>query len=307
MKKIILVALCFFTLHGNLTAQNNVELDTTWYTSLSIAKILARNSDKMVLMVWDGATKYPLPVVVKDENGKSVFIKNLFEAPILMAYLKDYFVPVRIGDEVYADLFYEIEGRRNQAYIDKFNDDTLKVMDANGNILGTSGANTEVVNLSKFIAKYSLDTSYLKQEILNYQNSKDFYSTFYLASKYIDYSLLVGDDVRSEVLKLSDIYFDEAKMLLNLETFSDKDALMQRLLLTQLKQDLIRNKPRKIFRQLKKIEEGQIEKVNLPLVSFLKYTAYRLQNNVEEFKVLESEISLLNLKQAQLIVNLNRK
>ncbi|WP_073081936.1 hypothetical protein [Winogradskyella jejuensis] len=301
MKKISLM-LCLFLVFLNGYAQETIP----WVESLPIAKIQARSQDKMILMVWEGATKYPLPVLLKDERGRNVVIDNLFETPQLNELLWQYFVPVVVGDESYADLFYEIEGKRPQSYIDKFNDDTLKILDVNGNILGTSGAYTELLNLDKFIAKYGFETSYIKQELMNYKLKKDFYTSFYLASKYVDFSLLVNENVRSEILKLSDIYFAESEAFLMAEEASDKNTLLQRVELTKLKQDLIKNRSRKVLRRLKKIEESQIEKVNQPLVTFLYYTAYRLLNDKEKFQPLESSISLLNLKQTQLIVNINR-
>lgn len=305
--KYILMVLCVFVLGQNLYAQENFSTadKDDWLVSLPIAKLRARQSNKMVLMVWEAASKYPLPVVVKNVQGKFSYVDNLFAAPQLIKLLEEYFVLVKVKDEVYAHLLDEIEGKRKQSYIDKFNDDTLKVMDANGNILGTSGAYTEVLNLSKFIVKYALETSYIQQEIINYQKSKDFYSAFYLASKYVDYSLLVSDKVRDQILELSDLYFDEARTLLTQSNLSDKNSLSQRLVLTELKQDLINDRPRRVLRLLRKLDEP-IEKVNTPLVAFLNYTAYRLQNDTEEFKKLESEISLLNLRQAQMIVNINR-
>ena len=96
-------------------------------------------------------------------------------------------------------------------------------------------------------------------------------------------------------------------MLLNQENPEDNTVLLQRVLLTKMKKDLIRNKPRKVLRQLKKLEGVAIEKVNQPLLNFAYYTAYRLQNNQDKFQPLEKEISLLNLKRTQKIIEINRK
>lgn len=306
MKQVIVI-LCLLIIGEKVHAQDVFfSEDDAWLVSLPVAKFRARASDKMILMVWEESTKYPLPIVVKNKVGRSIYIDNLFDTPELIDALKKYFILVKVSDEVHAHLFNEIDGLRKQSYIDSFNNDTLKVMDANGVIVGTSGLYTEFLNLSNFILKYGLNTSYLKQEIFNYQNEKDFYSIFYLASKYLDYSLLVNKEIRPEILNLADLYFEEAKMFLNKSKIENKADLEQRLLLTQLKEELIKNKPRKVLRRLKKIEDEKIETVNLPLVSYLKYTAYRLLNDMDEFKKLESKISLLNLKQTQLIVNINR-
>ncbi|RNC84976.1 MAG: hypothetical protein ED556_10415 [Winogradskyella sp.] len=274
--------------------------------SLSFAKRLARSQNKPILMVWEEATEYPLPVLIRNANGRNVVIDNLFESLELNRVIWEYFVPLKLNEQLYEDIYNDIKDTRSQSYIDKFNSDALKVMDANGNIIGTSGAFVELLNFSKFLFKYNLDLTYVKDEAFSYHTKKDFYSSFYLASKYIDYSILVNKNVRSEILKLADIYFDEALTFLNAIEDEGKKSQLQRLNLTKLKEDLIRNKPRRVLRQLKKFEDEEIDMVNKPLVSFLYYTTYRLLNEKENFEALESEISSLNLKQAQLIVNLNQ-
>lgn len=301
MKKIIAVLLL------TLLSQNTFSQAGNWMESMDFAKRMARSQNKLILMVWEEATEYPLPVLIQVTNGRKVVLDNLFESKELNDLIWEYFVPVKISEEFYGDMLKEIKGKRRQSYIDSFSDDSLKILDANGNIIGTSGAFVELLNFTKFVLKYRLDTSYIKQEIFNYHTNKDFYSTFYLASKYLDFSLLVNQKVRSEILKLSDIYFAEAEALLNTDTTLDtKEGLQQRVLLTQMIQDLIKNKPRKVLRQLKKMSGNAITKNNKSLVKYLYYTSYKLLNDKEEFEPLEKEISLLNLRQAQLIVNLNR-
>ena len=299
-KAIILLALLFFS---------NLSFGQTenWMTSLDIAKRLSRSQNKPILMVWEEATLYPLPVYIKLENGRGTVVDDLFSSVELNRVIWEYFVPVKINELLYEDLYNEIKGKRKQNYIDKFNDDSMKVMDANGNIIGASGAFTGLLNFTNFVAKYALKTTFLENELLNYHNKKDFYTAFYLGSKYIDYSIFMDKNVRPEILNLSSIYLDEANnLLINDNALEDKEPLLERLRLTELKQELIKNNPRRVLRQLKKIDTDQIEGANKSLLSFLYYTAYRLIGDKEEFTKLESEISLLNLKQAQYIVNLNQ-
>lgn len=299
MRKFVLLVLVGFSLC--LPAQN-------WMESLEIATRLARGQNKLVLMVWQEASEYPLSVIVKNEQGKDIYIRNIFDSPELSTLLWKHFVLLKVDEVFYGDMLKEIKGKRSFNYISSFNDDSLKIMDANGNIIGTTGEVFEVLNLTKFIEKYSLDTEYLKQELLNYFNKKDFYSTYYLASKYIEYSILVNEKVRPEILKLANIYFDEADTLLaNDSTLKDKSALKQRLFLTKLKEDLIRNKPRRVLRQLKKIDDESLLKANKSLKTFLSYTAYKLLVEPENFALLEKKVSLLNKKLAQQIVTINRK
>ncbi|WP_157662587.1 MULTISPECIES: hypothetical protein [unclassified Winogradskyella] len=278
-----------------------------WMTPLKFAQIKARSENKLIIMAWSRSLEIPFPAIVKDENGKDVYLRNLFESPVIKEFLWTYFIPVKVDDDFYGELMKDLKVKRSQSYIDAFEDDSLKIMDANGNIIGTSGAFTEVLNFSKFVTKYNLNTSFLKQELINYHTNKDFYSTFYLASKYIDYSILVNDKVRDEILELSNIYFNEAEQILSEDqSLENKEALIQRIQLTKLKQDLIKNKSRKVLRQLNKIAELGLQDVNKPLEKFLQYTAYRLRNDTENFSILEKDLSLLYKKQAQSIVDINR-
>ena len=298
MKKIICILLLF------IYFQSSDSQIREWMSPLKFAQIKARSENKLILMAWKRSLEIPFSAIVKDENGKDIYIKNLFESPLINEFLWKSFILVEVDDDFYGELMEEIKGKRSQSYVDTFEDDSLKIMDANGNIIGTSGAFTEVLNLSKFVIKYNLDTSFLKQELINYDNNKEFYSAFYLASKYVDYSILVNDNVRDEILRLSDVYFAEAEQFLAEDkNLDNKKALYQRIKLIRLKQDLIKNKSGKVIRQINKID---LLEVNEPLKVFLLYTAYRLKNDVENFSVLENKLSLFNRKLSQSIVDLNR-
>lgn len=298
MKKIICILLLF------IYFQSSDSQIREWMSPLKFAQIKARSENKLILMAWKRSLEIPFPAIVKDENGKDIYIKNLFESPIINEFLWKSFILVEVDDDFYGELMEEIKGKRSQSYVDTFEDDSLKIMDANGNIIGTSGAFTEVLNLSKFVIKYNLNTSFLKQELINYDTNKEFYSAFYLASKYVDYSILVNDNVRDEILRLSDVYFAEAEQFLAEDkNLDNKKALYQRIKLIRLKQDLIKNKSGKVIRQINKID---LLEVNEPLKVFLLYTAYRLKNDVENFSVLENKLSLFNRKLSQSIVDLNR-
>ena len=298
MKKIICILLLF------IYFQSSDSQIREWMSPLKFAQIKARSENKLILMAWKRSLEIPFPAIVKDKNGKDIYIKNLFESPLINEFLWKSFILVEVDDDFYGELMEEIKGKRSQSYVDTFEDDSLKIMDANGNIIGTSGAFTEVLNLSKFVIKYNLNTSFLKQELINYDTNKEFYSAFYLASKYVDYSILVNNNVRDEILRLSDVYFAEAEQFLAEDkNLDNKKALYQRIKLIRLKQDLIKNKSGKVIRQINKID---LLEVNEPLKVFLLYTAYRLKNDVENFSVLEKKLSLFNRKLSQSIVDLNR-
>ena len=69
---------------------------------------------------------------------------------------------------------------------------------------------------------------------------------------------------------------------------------------------LIFEKPKLARRLLKKIEKSEIYKNNETLFSFLNYTTYKILDDEEKVTLLKSKISSLDLKKAELILNINR-
>ena len=275
-----------------------------WMKSLTIAKRLALTENKMLLVMWEEATLYPFPVIMYDDNGRRIFVEDMFDVEEIEEILWENFVPVMINETQYNDLFKNIKGKRNIAYIDKFNDDSIKVMDVNGNILNTKNVYTEnSVNLTELILKYALDTSFLKQELINYRNKKDFYATFYLASKYVDYAVYNIRNIRKEIIDLSDIYLKEASDLLAKNNLENKIKLEERIKLIKMQQDLMLNSPKKVLRQLKRLNAPEIEGANASLVAFLYLTAYRLLKDETNAAIWRPKLSLANLKKSERIIN----
>jgi hypothetical protein len=298
MKNIILkVVFLFFAV--------NLSYSQAWMTNLDIAQKLAMVQNKMVLMVWEETTKYPYPVLVKDTRGRTLLIDNLFEDETVSPLIWKHFVPVIVSESQYADLFLEIKGKRKQSYIDKFNDDSIKIMDVAGNIVNISGYYDDFPDITKLIERYALDTKFLANELLGYKNEKTFYSAYYLASKYLDYALYTNSRIRSEIINLSDIYLNEAISLSKADTTKEELVLKQRCELLKIQKYLIYKRPKKVLRQLKKMDAKAIENSNSTLVTFLYYTAYSVLEDEKNTEIWKAKVSLVNLKKAQLIINLN--
>lgn len=277
-----------------------------WMRSLSVAQDLAMVQNKMVLMVWEDTTTYPYPVLVEDERGRKVLVRNLFTDEYISPIIWDYFVPVIVSEDKYEDLYLQIKGKRNQSYIDKFNDDSIKIMDVNGHILNTEPSYELYENITKIIEKYALHTEYLESELRNYHNEKDIYSGYFLASKYLDFAMYINAKVRPEVIDLAETYIKDTALLLENSVISDKSSVEQRLELLDAKRDLIAERPRSAIRKLKRVERDGIDETNLSLASFLFYTANACLGRLDEANQWKSNISSLNLKQAQKIINLNK-
>lgn len=284
----------------------NVSFAQAWMTDLNIAQKLALVQNKMVLMVWEGATEYPYPVFVNDEKGRTVFIDNLFSDEDISPLIWKHFVPVIVTEEEYGLMYYDIKDKRSKRYIDKFNDNTIKIMDVNGNILNVSNTYSEdLQNITKIIQKYSLSTTFITSELKGFHSKKTFYSAYYLASKYMDYSMYVNEKLKTELMTLSNIYIHEAKLLTKKELKVDQSILQQRCDLLEVKQYLLLKRPKKVLRQLKKMDAKSIQNKNKPFVAFLYYTIYSILEDEKNAEVWKVEVSSLNLKKAQLIININ--
>ena len=58
-------------------------------------------------------------------------------------------------------------------------------------------------------------------------------------------------------------------------------------------------------RELKKMDAENIESSNEALVNFLYYTAYSILKDEKNIELWKTKVSLLNLKKAQMIININ--
>jgi hypothetical protein len=274
-----------------------------WLTSLDAAKRLALVQDKMVLMIWEEAAFLPLPVTL-DDNGKQVFIDDLFENQILINLLRDYFILVKVNEQEYEALFQAIKNKRSTTYINKFNDDSIKILDVNGIIVNSNKEPyREFLNITKFIIKYDINTSFIKAELTSYRNQQNFETTLSLASKYIELAIFTIESARQDIITLSDIYLDEAQNHLLNDTIENKLSVIRKIELLKIKQQLILNRPRKVLRQLKRIDDIKADAANEELVAFLYVTAYRILKDEDNAASWRSKISLINLKKSNQIIS----
>ncbi|WP_179349489.1 hypothetical protein [Winogradskyella pacifica] len=283
----------------------NVSYSQPWMTNLDIAQNLALTQNKMVLMVWEESTLYPYAVLANDEIGKTILIENLFESEVISPLIWEYFVPVIVAEHNYAELYAKIKDNRSQQYINKFNDDSIKIMDVNGNILNLSNDPDNFQNITTIINNYALNTEYISPELIGYKTERDFYSAYYLASKYFDYSMYLKEKARRTLIDLGLIYLNEASEFITANPSEDQKALTERVSLLDVQQYLITKRPKKVIRQLNRMDAENMESNNQSLVAFLYYTAYKAVNDETNAALWESKISSVNLKKAQLLINLN--
>jgi len=297
MKKTVLIFLIALNFVGIGNAQE-------WFTSFDIAKKLALVQDKMLLVMWQNTLDYPYPVMLVGDKGVSMVV-NLNKSDDVNSLIWEHFVPVILLESKYDEIYSKIKKTRSVRYLDKLNDDSIKIMDANGNILNVKYVSTNYENLSLIIRKYGLSTSFLKLELANYSKEKNVTTAFNLGSKYLDFSIFTPKDTRAEIIDLANIYFNEAKSYLAESDLINKTGFLQRLEFLDIEKALILSNPRKARRLLKKIDEAEIDSTNQSLYSFLNYTTFKVLKKEDEVTLFKDKLSVVDLKKAELIININ--
>lgn len=278
-----------------------------WMSNLEIAQKLALVQNKMVLMVWEQETLTDYPVTFSNTNNRAFLIEDLFSDPQMNKLIWDYFVPVVVPEIMFDDFYNKIKNKRSQLYLDKFSDASLKVVDANGVVVNVNMNLNDSFNISKIIEDYALNTTFLAQELRNYVNSKTFYSGYFLAERYLDFSMYHNKvSVRTDLLAVAKIYTkNTAELLLN-EPEEKQPELLQRLKLLELQPDLLKGKSGKVLRNLKRIEKNEIFDSNQSYMAFFYYTVYKLKNDDASAEPWKSSVTARDQAKAQGIVNMNK-
>lgn len=276
-----------------------------WMTSLDAAKRIALIQDKFLFMIWEDAAKVPYPVIGYNARGHEIVYDDMLGNKEINELIWKYFVPVKVSESAFAQLYDQAKIAKSKAYMAQLEDDNIKIMDVNCTILNTSISPPAYFNLSNFIGRYALNTSFLTGELKGYSEHPSFNTAFRLGSKYMDYSILVDPVIRKDVLRMSEMYLDEAVVYLSEGEPNDILDYQMKIDLLRLTEYLIVDRPRKVLRKLKRIDSAEIEPTNASQYAFLYYTAYLLRNDKKNTEVWESKVSLVNLKKARLIANLH--
>lgn len=277
-----------------------------WMTSLDAAKRLALVQNKMIFMMWEEATLRRFPVIIENDKGSALLVDDLFESDFLNAKIWEHFVPVSVSESMYAELYDDFKKRRNDIFMAKLSDNSVKIIDVNGNILNVNPDYDGVLNLSKLISTYYLNTTFLNPNLSNYSKQQNFTTAFRLGIKYTDLAIYSNAKARPEVVKLSNLYLEEAQEYLENGDFDNKPGLLQKLELIELKQQLILNSPRKVIRKLNRLEPSEIDETNESLVAFLYLTAYRVLKDEESASVWRPKVTLINLEKSKKIIDNNK-
>lgn len=284
---------------------SNICLSQEWMTSLEAAKRTALVQDKFLFMIWEEAASIPYPAIMNDTDGNEILFDDLFKNEEITRIIWKYFVPVKVDENLYRELYNEIKDTKSRSYMLQFEDDNIKIMDPNLNIVNTSFSPEAYFNLSQFITNYGLSTSYLNAELRNYAEHKNFGTAYRLASKYMDYAILVNQKTRKDIVNLSLRYLDDAERYLLTDSINGTKHFEDKISLLRWSQYLLQNRPKKVLRLLRRFDVSEIDETTESLLAFVYYTAYQLRKDEKNSELWKSKVSLVNVRKAQLITNLH--
>ncbi|MDT0648887.1 thioredoxin family protein [Autumnicola edwardsiae] len=246
MKKITFLVLIFFSF--NSYAAN-------WLTSLEDAKKLALGTNKFIIVdfwaTWCGPCR-----MMDAESWKDPEIEALMQN----------FVPVKIDIDQESGLANEYNVR---AIPDVF------ILNGNGDVVFHKKGYMSKAEVARLLKDYSLQTSFVQMESIAYFKSQKYHTALRLARKYQDFSLYLEEDVRENVLRVSEKYLKDASKLLDKKQ-SNYDWVNQQIELLELVPILYSGDYDKVARKMaRNFNLEEINDKNLSLYYYLNYCCSR--------------------------------
>jgi hypothetical protein len=139
--------------------------------------------------------------------------------------------------------------------------------------------------------------------LTSYRKQQNFETTLNLASKYIELAIFTIEPARQDIITASDIYLAEAQDYFLNDVMENKLAMIEKIKLLKIKQELILNRPGKVLRMLKRMDVTNADNINEELVAFLYLTAHRVLKDEGNAAKWRSKLSLINLKMSNQIIS----
>lgn len=255
---------------------------TNWLTSFEEAQKIALATNKLILVDFWATWCGPCKKMDSESWGKE-------EVKQLMSN----YVPVKIDIDSHRDLAqkYNVKGIP-----------FIFIMDGNGKVLYKQMSYKTKGEVMSLLNKYAINTAFLKKDLINFYANKNFVNAFRLASKYNDFSVYLKDEIRNDVLKLSNRYFTISKKELKKGNLKSKEAFLQKMELFEIQEKLILNKTDKALKMLNKIDEKQIVKMNMAFYNRLNYVALKQKKKYAKAEVWNKRLNEAERKKAKVFL-----
>ena len=281
MKKVFLLLVLIFSQH----------ICANWIYSLDEAKLIALNSNKFILVEYYFSESSEMRRFNLDSWSNEAILKSA-----------DSFVLLRMPFDSNS---FSGNNKINKKNINFLKLSLLQILDCNGKIIDNLEYSLIKKQLTDLLNNYSISTEFLSVDLMSCYKNTCFNTSARVAQKYLDFSLLVDNEIKSNILKVSDEYLSEAKKDLSKKD-DDYNKKYQKLELLELFRFAYSLNFTKLEKKLVQFKEIDILENNLNYYYFLNYMVAKGLGK-ENFAEIDSKYKLIEgfdyfIKKSELIL-----